>query len=168
MADREYQFQRNLCRWLDVYYPYAYYRSDLGGIRLTKGLAIKAKNIQKHRGHPDFAIYESSGGFPCLLLELKIDESDVFLKRGGIPGGDRGTHLLEQVAMILMLRERGFAVDLTIGQQQTEELINCYLGGVFDMACYTGNVNRIIESATEDQIRIAQAGHPVVYDYIRG
>jgi hypothetical protein len=168
MADREYQFQCSLCRWLDVYYPHAYYRSDLGGIRLTKGLAIKAKNIQKHRGHPDFAIYEPSGKFPCLILELKIDESDVFLKRGGIPSGDKGTHLLEQVAMILMLRERGFAVDLTIGQQQTEQMIGRYLDSDFDMACYTGNVSRIIQEATEDQIRMAQAGHLVVYDYIRG
>lgn len=102
-----------------------------------------------------------------MFLELKIEESDVFLKRGGIPAGDKGTHLLEQAAMILMLRERGFAVDLTIGQEQTEQLIGRYLNSEFDMAYYTGNVSRIIEEATEDQIRVAQAGHPVVYDYIK-
>jgi len=169
MSDREYQMQRNLCRWIDVHYPWAYYRSDLGGIRLNMGQAVKAKNIQKYRGHPDFVIFEQSNGFPALFLELKDKETDVFLKRGGLPKAN-AIHLIEQVAMILMLRKKGYAADLVIGVEQAQVMASNYLywPEVFKpQEHYTDNIKRILSEATDEQVRQAQLDHPVVFDYVK-
>lgn len=130
------------------------------------GQAIKARNIQKFRGHPDFAIFEQSSKYPALFLELKDKQTDVFLKRGGVPQGN-AIHLIEQAVMILMLRDKGFAADITIGQAQAEQVSAKYLSGNFSEADYTLNVAGILQAATDEQIRQAQAGHPVVFDYVK-
>ena len=166
MSAREYVLQRNLCRWLDTFYPDVYYRSDLGGVRLNMGQAIKAKNIQKHRGHPDFAVFEPSNNYHLLFLELKDKQTDVFLKRGGLPKAN-AIHLIEQAAMILMLRRKGYAADLVIGQSEAERVIADYLNNKVAFDLYTKNVFNILSEATAEQIRQAQIGHPVVFDYVK-
>lgn len=163
MADRELNLQIELCHWLNTVHPSVYYLSELSGRYTTKAMAGKTKALRKYKGHPDLAILESCQNYPQLLLELKVSERDVFLKRGGLPAGKKATHLLEQAAMILMLRDKGYAADLVIGRGEAEWAIESYLDGYLS---YTVNVDRIISEATEDQILLAALGHPVVYDYV--
>lgn len=167
--DREYNLQLSLCRFIDIYCPQAYYRSDLGGVRLNMSQAIKVKHTQKHRGHPDFAIFHPSGKYDVLFLELKDKQTDVFLKKGGLPKGN-AIHLIEQAAMVLMLRQKGYAADIVIGLPEAQIMVAEYLQfpEVFDpKKHYTNNVRKIIEEATDEQIRQAQLGHPVVFDFIK-
>ena len=147
---------------MNATHPTVYYRSDLGGIRVGMGLARKIKAIQKYRGHPDFQVFRPIKDYAGLLLELKDKRSDVFLVRGGLPKG-KAIHLLEQVAMILMLRCDGYAADLAIGQAQAERQINHYLQG---RLTYTGNPEQVIAEATPQQIKEAAIEHPLVYDFI--
>lgn len=68
----EYDLQRIGSNYLNKYYPRAEYRVDLAGLNLSKAQAGKAKAVNKRRGWHDFEIYENSGEYTGLCLELKV------------------------------------------------------------------------------------------------
>jgi len=68
----EYQLQKIASDYLKKYYPRVEFRVDLAGLNLSKAQAGKAKAVNKRRSWPDTEIYEPSGEYFGLCLELKV------------------------------------------------------------------------------------------------
>ena len=68
----EYDLQKQLSKYVQKYYPRVEFRVDLAGSNLSKAQAGKNKAVNKRRGWPDFEIYEPSGKWYGLCLELKV------------------------------------------------------------------------------------------------
>lgn len=130
MKESEYGLQLAICNYLKVQYPDVLFRSDLGGIRLTPGLARKAKSIQCNRGFPDLFIPEpriDPTGVPfCgLFLEIKVDGTKIY-KRDGFTFTT--PHIKEQSETLEILRGKGYWARFGIGFDKCKEMIDWYLG----------------------------------------
>ena len=114
-----------LASWIARDYPDILFRSDLGGIRLTKSLAVQAKRLQAGgRGWPDIFIAEPRGGFLGLFGEIKTDRSDVFTLKGELR---QDQHTLEQAAILERLRARGYKANFWLGLEHGWQMIKQYL-----------------------------------------
>jgi len=79
------------------------FNTDMSGLKLPLGLAIKSAKLRSNKGFPDIIIYEPRGGYFGLFLELK---SKTPYKKDGKLRSDG--HLGNQEKVMLMLKERGF------------------------------------------------------------
>ncbi|MGV6816168.1 MAG: hypothetical protein ACWA44_02730 [Thiotrichales bacterium] len=68
----EYELQLAISRYLKMYYPRVEFRVDMAGNNLSKAQAGKAKAVNKRRAWPDLEIYDPSGEYFGLCLELKV------------------------------------------------------------------------------------------------
>ena len=164
-AEQEYDLQVAITDYLRVVFPYIIFRSDLGGVRLSKGAAIKVKRIQKSRGFPDLSICASMIGYSGLYLELKPSKDDVFIKSRERLINGKASHLLEQCAVLMQLREQGYAADLVFGYTETVDSISEYLHGDVNFS-YSYNVEKIVGCATPEQWLKARASSPVKLDIL--
>lgn len=131
---QEYDVHLNVIKYLGYKYPSALVSSDLGGLKLTKGIAIKAKALRPKRGHPDLVIYEPRLGYAALFVELKLE--DVKLKYSEATKGPRGSideHQAEQYEYMQALEKRGFACSFAVGFNQTKALIDAYFGSDLEL-----------------------------------
>ena len=124
----EYGLQLVLCNYIKMQYPDVIFRSDLGGIRLTPGLARKAKSLQQGRGFPDLFIPEPRRDFTGLpfygfFLEIKVKG---IYKKDGVSFVSE--HVEEQARMLELLREKGYWARFGIGFDKCKEMIDNYLG----------------------------------------
>ena len=159
-AEQEYDLQVTITDYLRVAFPHIIFRSDLGGVPLSKGAAIKVKRIQKSRGFPDLSICASMIGYSGLFLELKPSEDDVFIKSRERLINGKASHLLEQCAVLMQLREEGYAADLVFGYTEATDLIGDYLSRDVNFS-YFYNIEKIVGCATPDQWLKARASSPV-------
>lgn len=67
----EYQLQKAVSEYLEKRWPNVEYRIDLAGNNLSKAQAGKAKAVNKRRGWHDVEIYNPSGLYYGLCIELK-------------------------------------------------------------------------------------------------
>lgn len=125
-ASREFQTQVALCNWLKVQYPQVIFRSDLGGIRLSKGLARKAKMIQKEGAYPDLFIAQPVGKYHGLFVEIKYELSDINNKNGTFV---KSEHLFEQATMLDKLNKQGYYGDFGVGYDDCVFIITQYFNG---------------------------------------
>jgi len=122
----ELNIQKAIAEYLHIVHPDILFRSDLGGIRLTRGLRVQAKLLQDGRhGYPDMFLSEPRGQYHGLYGELKTGAGEVFLKDGVTFRKDE--HVAEQWAMIQMLRQRGYAADWWLGYDDAIAKIEAYL-----------------------------------------
>lgn len=122
----ELNIQKQIATYLRTFHPDILFRSDLGGIRLTRGLCVQAKLLQDGRhGYPDMFLPEPRGRYHGLYGELKTDAGEVYLKDGITLRKDE--HVAEQWAMIQMLRGRGYAADWWLGYDDAIAKIEAYL-----------------------------------------
>jgi len=78
---KEEDLQIMVCKYLDLQYPDVFYTSDLSGIKLSIGSAVKAKKTRcKRNVIPDLLIFEPRKGYHGLILELKKDLTELFNK----------------------------------------------------------------------------------------
>ena len=127
--ETEYSLQLAICNYLKVQYPDVMFRSDLGGIRLTPGLAAKAKSLQHGRGFPDLFIPEprlDPTGWPLygLFVEIKVEGTKIH-KKDGI--NFTTPHIREQAEMLVNLTSKGYFARFGIGFDKCKELIDWYL-----------------------------------------
>jgi hypothetical protein len=131
-AKPEYYLQVALTNRIRSQYPDVLFRSDLGGIRLTPGLAVQAKAIQQGRAWPDLFIAEpkvepygdSFRAYYGMYLEIK-DENTVIWKKNGDPVADK--HIREQIEMLKKLRDKGYYAEIGAGFDTCWTLIDRYL-----------------------------------------
>lgn len=146
----EYELQIVCLDWLRSVYPNVIYRSDLAGVRVPIGLAVKIKASQKFRGYPDVSLDHPAFGYSGMKVELKR-EGDVFTKSGALVSANK-IHHIEQAAILIQLAERGYCVDLAIGFDQFQRSIEAYMSGTLEPLGF-GNVARIVDLATDDDIQ---------------
>ncbi len=113
-----------VCNYLRLKYPRVLFNTDLSGIRLTMGQAVKAKKLRSSRAFPDLVIYEPRHGYHGLFLELKRDGEKIFKKDGSLVSNP---HLEEQMSMLILLGERGYRADFAVGFDQAKRIIDWYL-----------------------------------------
>ena len=112
-----------VCNYLRMQYPDVLFNSDMSGVKLTMGQAIKAKRLRSCKGFPDLVIYEPRGNFKALFLELKR-EGEVLLKKNG---DFKSEHLKEQAEVMQKLIEKGYYCVFAIGFDNAKYWIDIYL-----------------------------------------
>lgn len=113
-----------VCDYLRVAHPYALFRTDLGGIKLTMGQATQVKRMNGgKRAWPDLFIAHPSGKYHGLFIELKA--TDIYKKDGVTL--KKNPHVEEQQLMLEMLRNRGYKAEFAVGYDQAVKLIKRYL-----------------------------------------
>jgi hypothetical protein len=115
--------------YLCLQYPDVIFRTDAGGIKLTKGQALKLARLNGHtRAYPDLFIAEPrmDGAWGGLYLELKKEGTRIWLKNGELT---KDKHIREQYEMLLKLAGRGYVAKFACGFDEAKNIIDRYLGG---------------------------------------
>lgn len=129
MTGQEFYLQVAVVDYLTKFYPDVIFRSDLAGIKMTIGQAMKIKLIQKWRGWPDIIIYENAitenGHFYCgLAIELKLKRNDIYKKNNELRNEK---HIKEQFEMLKKLNHRNYLAVFGMGFDDTKIKIDNYL-----------------------------------------
>jgi len=122
----EYQIHVALAQYLQYQWPDVQFRSDLGGIRLTIGQAVKANKTQKGKAWPDMFISESCGGWHGLYLEIKKDRDEIYLKSGEL---SKSKHVQEQKEILDILCKKGYLAMFVCGIDEARAIVCSYLAG---------------------------------------
>ena len=120
----EFSEQKAICEYLSLQYPNVIFASDLSGIRLPKGLAVKIKSLKCGRGIPDLFIYKPRYKYFGLAIEMKATGVNILNKNGDLLTSE---HLREQADMLHRLSCEGYLACFSIGFEETKSLIDKYL-----------------------------------------
>ena len=83
MKTSEEAIHFQVAEYIRLQYPDVLFRTDLSGIKLTVGQAVKINRLQDgRRGWPDIFIAEPRGGFYGLYGEIKTESSEIYRKNG--------------------------------------------------------------------------------------
>ena len=110
--------------YLRMQYPNVLFTSESSGIRVNIRLRSVLKQQRSTHKQPDMIILQPKGIFHGLILEIKKDHSDVFLKDGSI---SKKAHIQEQNATIVMLRELGYCAMFACGFDDAKSKIDNYM-----------------------------------------
>lgn len=103
------------------------FRTDYSaGLKLTAGQAKNHTRMQSGRGYPDLWIPKPVGEYHGLFIELKRNRDDILNKDGSLSGAK---HIREQLAVLIQLRDLGYAAAFAVGHSQAKQVINDYLAG---------------------------------------
>lgn len=103
MKQKESTLHSQVCSYLKIQYPKVLFMTDLSGIKLTIGQAVKLKYLRSGRAWPDLFIAEPRGRFSGMFIELKADTP---YRQGGMI--KKNQHLEEQEKMLIELINRGY------------------------------------------------------------
>ena len=126
--------QLALARYIRIQYPDIIFRSDAGGIRLSKGMASKMAALNGNiRAYPDLFIAkpkirqtkDGNSFIHGLFIELKKDETKI-LKRDGGYVADK--HIREQAKMLERLERLGYQAQFAVGFEQAKQIVDEYIG----------------------------------------
>lgn len=123
-VEHEYQIQKALAEWMIEEYPGVIFRSDLGGIFMPIGLALKAKRIQSPDHYPDFFVARCHAGWAGLYLELKKERAE-YLKVDGTLRQNK--HIIKQIDCLTKLAAAGYCSMFAGGLEEAKEIISWYL-----------------------------------------
>ena len=124
MQKKEEDLQMKVCKWLDNF-PSIVYTSDLSGIKLTIGSAVKAKKQRsKIYKIPDLLILQPNKKYCGLIIELKKDKSEVFGKKNQLL---QNQHTQSQIKTLLRLHELGYCATFGFGYHSTIDIIEKYI-----------------------------------------
>ena len=118
----EYDLQKSLCLYIRLNYPQAIFTSDLSGIRLPMGLAVKTAKLRSSRAIPDLLIFEPRKGYHGLFIELKRPGVR-FFKRDGQPSTK---HFEEQWEMLEKLLQKGYLATIANSFDSAKAIIDGY------------------------------------------
>lgn len=128
MKKEEFKLQIDVAKFLTIKYPGVMFRSDLAGIKMTKGQAFQIMRLHNSRGYPDIHIIESATirgiKYYGLFIEIKLNIEALYKKNGGIR---ISKHIQEQHAMLLELRKRGYKAQWGLGWGDIITKIDNYL-----------------------------------------
>ena len=113
-----------IAAYLRLQYPNVLFTSESSGIRVNIRLRSVLKQQRSTHKQPDMIILQPKGIFHGLILEIKKDYSDVFLKNGSI---SKKAHIQEQNATIVMLRELGYCAMFACGFDDAKSKIDNYM-----------------------------------------
>jgi len=123
----EEAIQQQICQYVKVQYPNVLFNTDLSGIKLPMGLAVKVSKLRSSRAFPDLVFYEprkiNGKMYYGLFIELKKDGVKIFKRNGAVVANG---HIKEQIKMITKLSEKGYYACFAIGFDEAKEIIDNY------------------------------------------
>lgn len=123
----EENLQIAICMYLDMQYPNVIYTSDLSGIKLSIGSAVKAKKMRcKKYKIPDLLILHPNKTNKGLFIELKNKISDVYNQNGTFKKAN-DNHVEKQYNTIVQLRSIGYEAMFVFGLKNAIETIDNYM-----------------------------------------
>jgi hypothetical protein len=109
MKKEEFKLQCDIAKFITIKHPDVMFRSDLAGIKMTKGQAFQIKRLHNSRAYPDMHIIEQAiirgVKYNGLFIEIKLNIDVIYKKNGEIR---ISKHIQEQHAMLLELQKRGY------------------------------------------------------------
>ena len=123
----EETIQKQICQYVKVQYPNVLFNTDLSGIKLPMGLAVKVSKLRSSRAFPDLVFYEprkiNGKMYYGLFIELKKDGVKIFKRNGAVVANG---HIKEQIKMITKLSEKGYYACFAIGFDECKNIIDMY------------------------------------------
>ena len=121
---KEESLHNIVCMYLDLKFPNVLYITDLSGIKLPMGLAVKAKK-QRHKSLkiPDITIVHPSGDYHGLAIEIKNSKSDAYRVDGTLR---QEKHIQKQNKTLKHLRSIGYKAEFGCGLDHCRKLIDDY------------------------------------------
>jgi len=127
----EQKLQEAICKYLDLQYPNVIYTSDLSGIKLTIGSAVKAKKTRcKNFKIPDLLILEPNDFYKGLFVEIKNKVSDVYNKNGTFKKSN-DNHVEKQYNTIVQLRKLGYDAKFVFGLENAISTIKSHMNNEY-------------------------------------
>jgi hypothetical protein len=121
----EWQEQLAFCKWLKMQYPDVRFRSDIQSAgKLSPAMQNIKLILDPFRGFPDITIYLKRGRFCGLMIEMKRENSGLYLKDGSL---SNSKHVQEQGKMHEFLRDNGWKVEFAEGMDGAIDLFENYL-----------------------------------------
>jgi len=121
----EWQEQLAFCKWLKMQYPQVRFRSDIQSAgKLTPAMQNIKLILDPFRGFPDITIYLKRGEFCGLMIEMKRENSGLYLKDGSL---SNSKHVQEQGKMHEFLRDNGWKVEFAEGMDGAKIKFKEYL-----------------------------------------
>lgn len=119
----EEQLHMMVCDYIRMQYPDVLFRTDMGGVKLTMGQAIKAKRMNGgRRAWPDLFVAARRGRYGGLFIELK--NKNIYRKDGTLL---KSEHLAEQQAVLDSLCAAGYCAVFAVGFTDAKMVIDNYL-----------------------------------------
>jgi len=123
----EETIQNQICQYVKVQYPNVLFNTDLSGIKLPMGLAVRVSKLRSSRAFPDLVFYEprkiNGKMYYGLFIELKKDGVKIFKRNGAVVANG---HIKEQIKMITKLSEKGYYACFAIGFDECKNIIDMY------------------------------------------
>ena len=105
-------------------YPDVIFTSESSGIRVPMHLAVMMKKQRSAHKQPDMIVLEPKGNYHGLILEIKKDRSEVYLKNGEY---SKNQHIQEQLKTLNLLNSKGFYACFACGFDHAKEIIDSYM-----------------------------------------
>ena len=121
----EWQEQLAFCKWLKMQYPQVRFRSDIQSAgKLSPAMQNIKLILDPFRGFPDITIYLKRGEFCGFMIEMKRENSGLYLKDGSL---SNSKHVQEQNEMHEFLRHNAWKVEFAEGIDGAIDLFENYL-----------------------------------------
>jgi hypothetical protein len=121
----EWQEQLAFCKWLKMQYPEVRFRSDIQSAgKLSPAMQNIKLILDPFKGFPDITIYLKRGEFCGLMIEMKRENSGLYLKDGSL---SNSKHVQEQGKMHEFLRDNGWKVEFAEGMDGAKIKFKEYL-----------------------------------------
>lgn len=100
-----------------------HFNTDLSGVRMSRGVAGKVKDLRSQPGWPDLEIMRPG----CGLLRIELKRDGVKLRnRKGLWADE---HVAEQAYMLRELRANGVQAVFAVGYAEAKDVIDRFLAG---------------------------------------
>jgi hypothetical protein len=120
----EKELHQQICDYIRLQYPKVLFNTDLSGIKLTIGQAVRVKKMRSCSGFPDIFIAHKHNNFGGLFLEVKKNYSEIWLKNGEYKDNH---HIIDQLIVLNKLMDQGYAAWWAYSFDQAKRTIDSYM-----------------------------------------
>ena len=120
----EYNTHLAVVQYLKLQYKNALFHSDVSAVKLPIQVAAKVNRLNNRSGHPDLMIYERSGKYIGLAIEIKREGQYPYKKDGTLK---KNEHLEKQQKYLNDLEKRGWKAVFCTGFDEAKKVIDWYL-----------------------------------------
>ena len=121
----ESTIHKQICDYIRLQYPDVMFVTDLSGIKLTIGQAVKLKSLRSTRAWPDLFIAQPNSTYHGMFLEIKRDVSQIYRKDGSLKANIQ--HVREQNDVLSELCDRRYYAVFACGFDEAKLLIDKYM-----------------------------------------
>lgn len=113
-----------IANYIKLKYPDVVFTSESSGIRVPMHLAVMMKRQRSKHKQPDMIILEPNKEYKGLVMEIKKDAGEVYLKNGQY---SNAKHIQEQLETLTLLNEKGYFATFACGIDEAIRIIDNYM-----------------------------------------